>query len=113
VALGLGLHALGDAVPHGDIPSRRFEIASGLALLGLLAARRGPLDPAVVGAAACAAPDLEHVLPIPKPHGRALFPSHRFGGWHRRGGISPGVQLLASGVMVGLLAFTRKEEACR
>jgi hypothetical protein len=107
--LGLASHALGDAVPHSDIESRRFEIASGLALLGLLAIRLGPFHPAVVGAAAASAPDLEHVLPLPQPSGRPLFPSHRISDWHRSGGIPARAQLLAAGVIVGALAFRRKE----
>ncbi len=113
VALGLLLHAAGDAIPHGEIPSRRFEIWSGGGLLGLLAAARGPFDPAVVGGAACAAPDLEHVLPLPKPGGRDLFPSHRFEGWHRSGGVPAWVQLFAAGFMVGLLVSRGKESPCR
>ncbi len=108
VLVGLALHAVGDALPHEEIRSRRFEIRSGLALLALLAVCRGPLDPAVVGGAASAAPDLEHVLPLPRPGGRDLFPSHRFPGWHRTGGLSVRLQLLAAGVIVGLL-LRRKE----
>ncbi len=113
VALGLLLHAAADSIPHGEIPSRRFEIWSGVGLLGLLAAARGPFDPAVVGGAACAAPDLEHVLPLPKPGGRDLFPSHRFEGWHREDGVSAWVQLLVAGVIVGLLVSRGKESRCR
>ncbi|PWU23666.1 MAG: hypothetical protein C5B48_08125, partial [Candidatus Rokuibacteriota bacterium] len=45
VLLGLASHAVGDAVPHVDYESRRFEIGSGLALLAVLAARLGPLHP--------------------------------------------------------------------
>ncbi len=108
-ALGLALHAVEDAVPHRDFPSRRFELLSGLALLGVLAWRRGPLDPAVVGGAACAAPDLEHVLPLPRPGGRALFPSHRVAGWHRAGGIPAPAQLVAALAIVAALTNPRKE----
>ncbi|MER3410296.1 MAG: hypothetical protein C4306_09405 [Thermoleophilia bacterium] len=111
VLAGLALHAAGDAIPHGEIRSRRFEIWSGVVLLCLLALRRGPLDPAVVGAAACAAPDVEHVLPLPKPGGRDLFPSHRFPGWHRGGGLSTSAQLLAAGVIVGWI-LRGKENRC-
>ena len=107
--LGIASHALGDAVPHEDFESRRFEIGSGLALLGLLALRLGPFHPAVIGAAAASAPDLEHVLPFPRPDGRQIFPSHRVQGWHRSGGIPARAQLLAAGVIVGALAFRRKE----
>jgi hypothetical protein len=54
--LGPILHLAGDRLPHQDIRSRRFEIGSGLAgLLLLLAVRRGPLDPATLGAAASSA----------------------------------------------------------
>ena len=106
--LGLALHGLQDAVPHEDIRSRRFEIVSGVGLLGLLALRRGLFDPAVLGAAACAAPDLEHVLPLPKPGGRDLYPSHRIEGWHQAGGVSTQVQLAAAGVIVALLIRRRR-----
>ena len=109
LVLGPVLHAACDRIPHEDIPSRRFEIASGLTLLGLLALMRGPLDPTVLGAAAASAPDLEHVLPLPKPGGKRLFPTHRIEGWHRAGGVSAHVQLLAAGVIVGLLLRPRKE----
>ena len=109
VVAGLALHGLEDRVPHEDIPSRRFEIWSGAALLAILAARRGPLDPAVFGAVACAAPDLEHVLPLPKPGGRKLYPSHRVEGWHREGGLSAGVQLAAAAVIVALLVHRGRE----
>jgi hypothetical protein len=102
--LGLLAHALGDAVPHQDVASRRFETLSGVAGLGLLAATRGALDPAVVGAVGASVPDVEHVLPLPRPNGRKLFPSHRFHGWHRAGGVPASVQLLAAGVLLGALA---------
>jgi hypothetical protein len=100
----LAAHAAGDAVPHQDVASRRFETISGIAGLALLAAARGPLDPAVVGAAAASVPDVEHVLPLPRPGGRKLFPSHRVRGWHRAGGLPASVQLLAAGALLGALA---------
>jgi len=103
IALGLGLHSLQDAVPHRDIPSRGFETASGLVLLAVLALRRGLFDPATLGGAACAAPDLEHVLPLPRPGGRELYPSHRIEGWHKEGGFAAWAQLAAAGVIVSLL----------
>jgi hypothetical protein len=109
--LGLILHGICDRIPHRDIGSQRFEIESGLALLALLAAVRGPLDPAVVGAAAASAPDLEHVLPLPRPGGRKLYPTHRFHGWHRAGGVSTRVQLLTAGVIVGFLLRPGRREA--
>jgi hypothetical protein len=104
LVLGLAAHAAGDAVPHQDVASRRFETISGIAGLALLAAARGPLDPAVVGAAAASVPDVEHVLPLPRPGGRKLFPSHRVRGWHRAGGLPASVQLLAAGALLGALA---------
>ena len=104
VALGLALHGIQDAVPHRDIPSRKFEAASGVALLAVLALRRGLFDPATLGGAACTAPDLEHVLPLPRPGGRELYPSHRIEGWHREGGVPAWAQLVVAGVIVALLA---------
>jgi hypothetical protein len=102
VGLGLLAHAAGDRIPHRDIASRQFELRSGAALLVLVALRRGLLDPATLGAAAAAAPDVEHVLRLPRPGGRKLFPSHRFHGWHRAGGLPAWLQLLAAGVLAGL-----------
>jgi hypothetical protein len=103
-ALGLLTHAAGDAMPHQDVASRRFETLSGVAGLALLAAARGLFDPAVVGAVAASAPDVEHVLPLPRPGGRKLFPSHRVRGWHRSGGVPASVQLLAAGILLGATA---------
>lgn len=104
LALGPLAHLLGDRMPHHDIPSRRFEVASGTAAVLLLAARLGPLDPAVVGAVAASVPDVEHVVRLPRPRGRKLFPSHRFYGWHRAGGVPAWAQLLAAGAILGALA---------
>jgi hypothetical protein len=98
--LGPPLHLAGDRVPHQDIPNRRFEIGSGLAALALLAARRGPFDPAVLGGAAASLPDLEHVVPWVRPHGHKLF--HRGGGRHGRG-LSTQTQLVLAGATLGLL----------
>ena len=72
-------------MPHEDIRSRRFEIGSGLVCLALLAGKRGPLDPATLGAAASSAPDLEHVVPFLRLGGRKLFHGRR--GWHRTGDV--------------------------
>jgi hypothetical protein len=103
LALGPLLHLAGDRMPHQDIADRRFEIGSGIAAVLLLAAARGPLDPAVTGALAASAPDLEHVLRFPRPGGRKLFPSHRLRGWHRAGGLPAPVQLVLAGFLLGLL----------
>jgi hypothetical protein len=107
LVLGLVAHAVGDAVPHQDVASRRFETLSGVAGLALLAATRGPLDKTVVGAVAASVPDVEHVLPLPRPGGRKLFPSHRIRGWHKAGGLPASAQLLAAGVLLGVLAAPR------
>ena len=102
VVLGPVLHLAGDRMPHEDFRSRRFEIGSGVAALVLLAARRGLVDPATLGAAACAAPDLEHVLPFLRPGGRKLF--HDRLGWHRSGRFPALVQLALACGIVGALA---------
>jgi hypothetical protein len=107
VALGLLAHLAGARVPHHDIPSRRFELRSGVALLLLVALRRGALDRATIGAAAASAPDVEHVLRLPRPGGRKLFPSHRFHGWHRAGGLPAWVQLVTAGALAGLVLAPR------
>jgi len=101
--LGLLLHLAGDRMPHQDIPDRRFEVGSGVAAVLLLAAVRGPLDPAVTGALAASSPDLEHIMRLPRPGGRKLFPSHRLRGWHRCGGVPASAQLLVAGFLIGLL----------
>ena len=106
---GLALHAAGDAVPHEDFESLPFEVGSGVALLCLLAVRRGVTDPAVVGGLFSALPDVEHVIPRPGHEGPKRFPSHRIEGWHREGGITAPLQLLLALVIVGLLARRRKE----
>jgi hypothetical protein len=95
----------GDQVPHQDIPDRSFEIGSGLVALGLLAVRRGPFDPAVLGGAAASAPDLEHLVPWLRVGGRKLF--HR--GLGRHGvGMSAEAQLVLAGAVVGLLLARRR-----
>jgi hypothetical protein len=101
------LHFLGDRIPHQDIDSRRFEIASGVGGVLALAVVRGPFDPATIGAVTSAAPDLEHVLPLPRPGGRKLFPSHRIRGWHRAGGVSAEAQLVAAGALLGIVLAVR------
>ncbi len=107
--LGPVLHLLGDLTPHRDIPSTAFEVGSGGAAVLLLAWRRGPLDPATLGALAGSVPDLEHVLPW-RLRGRKLFPSHRFARWHRRGGLSQWTQLAAAVVILGLLTARGRGE---
>ena len=101
VVLGPVLHIAADRVPHRDFRSRRFEIGSGLAGILFLAARRGPLDPATLGAAASAAPDLEHVLPLLRPRGKKLFHDH---GWHRSGRFPASLQLLIAVAILTVLS---------
>jgi hypothetical protein len=105
VLLGIPLHLAGDRVPHHDIHNRRFEIGSGLAVVGLVAARRGLTDAATVGAILACAPDLEHVLRLPRPGGSKLFHGRR--GWHRSGGLSTEAQLLLAGLLTGRLLTRR------
>ena len=102
LVLGPLLHLAGDRVPHQDIASRRFEIGSGVACVLLLAARRGPFDPATVGAVAASAPDLEHVVPWVRPRGMKLF--HGRHGWHRSGRFSAAAQLVLAGAILGVLS---------
>jgi len=96
ILLGPLLHLAGDRLPHRDIGSRRFEIGSGMLCLALLASRRGPLDPATLGAVASSAPDLEHLLPVLRPGGRKLF--HGRLGWHRSGRLPTQLQLVLAGM---------------
>lgn len=103
LALGPVIHLAGDLTPHEDIPSTAFELASGVGAVLLLAARRGPLDPATVGALAASVEDIEHVLRMPRPGGRKLFPSHRIDGWHNRGGFPAWLQLIAAGAIIAAL----------
>lgn len=105
ILLGPILHLAGDRMPHQDISSRRFEIGSGVFCLALLAGKRGLMDPATLGAAACSAPDLEHVVPLLRPRGSKLF--HDRLGWHRSGRLPSGLQLLLAGAIVGALIAPR------
>jgi hypothetical protein len=100
-ALGPLLHFLGDRVPHEDIDSKRFEVGCGVVGVLALAFVRGPFDGATVGAITASVPDLEHVVRLPRPGGRKLFPSHRIPGWHRPGGLSAELQLLIAGALFG------------
>jgi hypothetical protein len=104
--LGPPAHLVGDRIPHQDIASRRFEIASGVVCVGLLAARRGPFDPATLGAMAASGPDLEHVFPSLRPGGKKLFHGRR--GWHRSGALPATLQLLLAGTIVGFLLGPRR-----
>ena len=105
--LGLALHGLGDAIPHRDIESESFELQSGAAAVLALALRYGPFHPVTIGAVAASVPDVEHVLKLPRPGGRKLFPSHRVEGWHREGGIPAWAQLAAAGAILAVLLVRR------
>ena len=107
LALGPLLHFFGDRVPHQDIASRRFEVVSGAAEVLALAAVRGATDVAVIGALAASLPDVEHVVRLPRPGGRKLFPSHRIRGWHHAGGVSARAQLLVAGIVLGAVLARR------
>jgi hypothetical protein len=78
-----------------------------------LALVRGPLHPATIGALASAAPDLEHIVRLPRPGGRKLFPSHRIIGFHRPGGVPASVQLVVAGFLLGVVlgAGVRKDRS--
>jgi hypothetical protein len=104
--LGPPAHLVGDRVPHQDIASRRFEIGSGIFCVGLLAVRRGPFDPATLGALAASGPDLEHVFPSLRPGGKKLF--HGKLGWHRAGAFPAALQLVLAGAIVGFLLGPRR-----
>ncbi len=109
ILLGLATHAAGDRLRHHDIANRRFELASGLAAVAAVAIRRGPLDSVTLGAVSGSIPDVEHVVRLPRPRGRKLFPSHRFHGWHRSGGLRASTQLLIAGFLLGALLAPRTD----
>lgn len=105
VPLGLALHVAGDVLPHRDFPSRGFEVATGIVGVLALGLRRGFGDPATVGAIAASIPDLEHILPLPRPGSRKIFPSHRWPALHQAGGVSAEAQLaVACAVVAALVA---------
>jgi hypothetical protein len=103
--IGPVLHLAGDRVPHQDLHSARAEIGTAAIGLVLLAVRRGPLDPATLGAASSSAPDLEHIVPLLRPGGRKLF--HDRLGWHRSGRFPPSLQLMLAGAILGALLVHR------
>jgi hypothetical protein len=108
LAVGPTLHFLADVVPHEDIASRRFELVSGAAGVLAVALAFGPLDRRTLGVLASSLPDAEHAVRLPRPRGRKLFPSHRWGGGHGRHWVPVWAQLLAAGALLGgLLASSR------
>ena len=85
------LHAATGATAGAAV---RSPVAAGLLGLPLhLAGDR-------VALAACA-PDVEHIIRLPRPGGSKLFHGRR--GWHRSGGLSTRTQLLLAGFLIGRL----------
>ena len=103
--LGPPTHLMGDRIPHQDIASRRFEIASGVACLGLLAARRGPLRSRDARRVRRVRARSRARLPVAQAARRKLF--HGRLGWHRSGNFPANVQLLLAGAVVGYLLGRR------
>ena len=106
-ALAPVLHIALDVVPHEDIPSHRFELATAAWSVVALAIRHGALSPQVIGGALSAAPDLEHVLPFPRPRGRKLFPSHWFEGRQTGPLVPVAAQLAAAAVLLAVVLRAR------
>ena len=108
LTLAPALHFLADVVPHEDIASRRFELASGAAGIVALALALGPLDRRTLGAIGSSLPDVEHAVRLPRPGGRKLFPSHRWGAGHSRHWVPATAQLLAAGALFGALVASSR-----
>ena len=108
LALGPVVHALGDLTPHEDIPSTLFETVSGVGAILLVAVRRGPLDPATLGALSASLPDLEHVLRPERRGRREVFPTHRYRSWHKRGGLPAWLQLAAAAIILAAVTTPRR-----
>jgi hypothetical protein len=102
------LHFLADVVPHEDMASRRFELATGVAAVLALAAAFGPVDRRTLGGLASSLPDVEHGVRLPRPGGRKLFPSHRWGGGHSSHWVPVSVQLVVAGALLGALLATSR-----
>lgn len=103
-ALGRPPRLLGDVFPRGGTGSRWFEAASGVVTLLAFAPPSVPLDPVTIGAASAAAPDVEHVLSLPRPGGGPLFPTHRWKRLHHAGRRPGAAQfVLAYLLLAGLL----------
>ena len=108
LVLGPLLHLAGDLIPHDDIRSRRYEIWTGVGAAALLGVVRGFTHPTTLGGIAAAAPDLEHVVRLPRPGGRKLFPTHRSGHWGRSRRLPTWLQLLAAGAILGAVVSARR-----
>jgi hypothetical protein len=66
-----------------------------------------------LGAVSASAPDLEHILPLPRPGGRPLFPSHRWARLHQGGTFPAWAQLLIAGALLVALCRSERGAACR
>ena len=90
-----------------DTASER-ELWTGIGALALVALRHGPLGTAMLGAVAASVPDAAHVLRLPRPGGRKLFPCHRLIGWHRACGMPAGPELVAAALLLGFALAHRQ-----
>lgn len=112
---GLVSHAVGDALPHGEIPAV-VDGAIAAGVVGWLGSRFGPDSPQVAGALGGVAPDIEHGLSrcgiireeqkIFPTHGRCLIP-------HGRKTSNPIVQILAASAAMALIAASKRNAGLR
>jgi hypothetical protein len=107
VALAPLLHLALDVIPHEDVASHRFELATAGSAIVALALVRGPLHPATIGGLLPAAPDVEHLASFPRPGNRKLFPSHWFSARHRGPRIPVVAQLFAAGALLAVVVRRR------
>lgn len=105
---GLGMHALMDLVPHGEVHDDEFEATTAIIGVLAIAARHGVSSPATWGAIGSVLPDLEHVLPRRIRPARALFPTHRWSalhGWETKPLALPAwAQAVLGGAAIGAMA---------
>lgn len=103
---GVIVHGLLDAAPHGEMEDEQWELASTALGLGLLLARFGARSPVFWGAVGSVLPDVEIVVPAPRPGGRRLFPTHRYDVLHSSRtplGLPAWAQAVLGGAAVGAL----------
>lgn len=112
---GMVSHAVGDALPHGEMPAVvDGMIAAGV--VGWLSSRFGTDSPQVAGALGGVAPDIEHGLSrcciireeqkVFPTHGRCLIP-------HGRKTSNPIVQILTATAAMALIAASKRNAALR
>ena len=80
VAAAFAAHALLDLPQHDDPTMRQEAVLTGASLVSA-AALFGLRSKEFWGAFSCAAPDLEHAIPVLRRR-RRLYPTHRFGRLH-------------------------------